>query len=107
VLIGLSFNYIYPKYRFKPYAGLGAMYTITFSDESAYVRYTFHNYDPKSKSFGYLLNAGLIFELSEHFSIKFHAEQMISLFNIGTSSNYGINSDNLNIVLGLQYRMHK
>ncbi len=99
--IGFSMNYIYPRYKLKPYIGLGLMYLISFENEGCYIRSTYINYNPRRESVGPVANFGLYYKSESRMGFKLQAEYMYDAFRLTFDPSYYTEANNLNISIGL------
>lgn len=105
LLVDAYFAYTYPKYKIKPYVGLGIFYFRTLKSSENLSEY--FAYNPEKKSAGPLFISGLNYSLNEKFSIKFETNYQFSYLSNWEDVMYDSAADNLNFLLSLQYTLNK
>jgi hypothetical protein len=62
IMFNGSFNYVYPRYKLKPYAGLGLMFFKSM--KSSEINTLYYDYYPINICFGPMMEAGVIAEIN-------------------------------------------
>jgi hypothetical protein len=105
IFVSFTINYIYPRYRIKPYAGMGGMYFITLADSNSYIN---NSYLSSSKrTMGPVFCLGAVFDLNERISFKFQTDGLYGLWNANDDIFTYIGTDNMNLTLSVQCALTK
>ncbi len=105
--IGLSLNYIYPRYKVKPSIGIGAMFIKSFRNEDSYIRYMPETSVSSRRSFGPIGTVGIYYSFSEKLMCKLQAEYFYDAMQRGDEAMFYAVADNLNVSLGLSIQLGK
>ena len=94
-------NYIYPRYRIKPFAGLGvaSFFTLPGSRNNSPVII----YNPVLKSFGPEGNLGMIITLNKKINFKLYGSFHFGTFTLSEDGAYPAKVYNANIAASLLY----
>jgi hypothetical protein len=102
-LVDFMINYTYPKYRIKPFLGLGILY---FKISKNSVVTTYSNHYPKEESTGPLLAGGVNIDISKRISCKFETHFQYGVFNFSGNEDYSSWIRNLNSLISIQYTLN-
>ena len=105
--ISYHFNYIYPRFKFKPFAGVGITYSSTFKNEES-IRSSYNvRHQPGKRTLGPSAKLGFIYDLSSRLSLKFTTDYFLGLWNHFYDPYVATPSSNRNMLLGIQYKFGK
>lgn len=101
VYVNSSFNYIYPRYKIKPFVGLGMAYFLTLSGSKNYSPYV--TYNPALRSLGPEGNIGTIITLSKKINFKLYGSYHYGLFTYSEDGAYPAKINNVNLGASLLF----
>lgn len=105
IMVDLYFNYTYPRYKLKPFIGIGVLYFQTLKNSKDLA--STYNYKPGKKSLGPLFDAGFTTDLSQLVSLKFETNYQNGYFANGDDNVFYSYTDNLNFLITVQYKLTK
>jgi hypothetical protein len=101
ILINTYFSYTYPKYKIKPFVGLGVFYFNTLKNSKNLSR--FISYEPKKQACGPVFVGGINFHLNKTYSFKFETNYQYGYICESEDYAYPSSTDNFNFMLSMQY----
>jgi hypothetical protein len=105
IFIGGAYNYRYPRYKLKPFIGVGAMHFQTL--RSSINKSVKFEYKTKKRSIGPLLSGGLSCDVDKNVSFKLEINYLYGIFNYDADNYFETNTNNLNYMLSVQYKLTK
>lgn len=99
--VGGGLHYIYPRYRIKPFFGVGFEYALYFQNEESHLFTAFRKYNPGGKSLGPTFCAGTVIKVKEKINITIQSRYFIDAFRTTEDSYYYRSGGYLNTTFGL------
>lgn len=105
--LGMSLNYMYPRYRLKPFAGVGVYFMQSFENDESYIGSDWRTYNPARRSIGPEVNLGANYELGPNMNLKLQASYYYEMFRNSKDTFYESNINTLQIAMGLSVLLNK
>lgn len=101
IYIDLLMNYIYPRYKIKPFIGLGLGEFLSIKSSENKSPYILYN--PALKSFGPEGRFGIIGAVSKRIFIKIYGSYQYGIFNMDYDATFAANSSNVDLIACLLF----